>query len=102
MKKGHPVLHGFAVAWGIIAELRLAEKKLKFPSSVQEKVERYITEMYGRHPFNKSDFEDLYALMKHDKKNKGERINFTLLAGVGKPVIDVDCSREEIFRVMGE
>ncbi|WP_010423654.1 3-dehydroquinate synthase [Anaerophaga thermohalophila] len=101
MKKGKPVLHGYAVAWGIVAELQLAGEKLKFPSAVREKVERYITDMYGHHNFNESDFDDLYALMKHDKKNKGERINFTLLAGVGKPVIDVDCSRDEIFRAIG-
>lgn len=96
MKKGRPVLHGFAVAWGMIVELRMAENKLGFPPSVRKKVEDYINNLYGFHPFGESDFEDLYALMLHDKKNIGERINFTLLDKVGEPVINVDCSKEEI------
>ncbi|MGQ1890310.1 3-dehydroquinate synthase [Thermophagus sp. OGC60D27] len=101
MKKKKPVLHGFAVAWGMVAELRIAGKKLGFPSNVCKKVSDYITNMYGDHQFVTSDFEDLYALMRHDKKNKGERINFTLLEEVGKPVIDVDCSKEEIEEAIG-
>jgi 3-dehydroquinate synthase len=38
--------------------------------------------------------------MQHDKKNRGDRINFTLLSDVGNPVIDVDCNKEEIKELM--
>jgi 3-dehydroquinate synthase len=100
MKKGRPALHGYAVAWGIIPELRLSVRKQGFPADVLEKVEKYIANIYGGHGFDKADFEELYALMQHDKKNRGNRINFTLLSDVGNPVIDVDCNKEEIKELM--
>jgi 3-dehydroquinate synthase len=100
MKKGRPALHGYAVAWGIIPELRLSAGKQGFPADVLERVEKYIVNLYGDHGFDKTDFEDLYALMQHDKKNRGNRINFTLLSEIGKPVIDVDCNKKEIEGVM--
>jgi 3-dehydroquinate synthase len=100
MKKGRPALHGYAVAWGIIPELRLSVRKQGFPADVLEKVEKFIVNMYGGHGFDKADFEELYALMQHDKKNRGNRINFTLLSDVGNPVIDVDCNKEEIKELM--
>ncbi|MFO8000670.1 MAG: 3-dehydroquinate synthase [Marinilabilia sp.] len=98
MKKGHPVLHGYAVAWGIAAELELSVKKQGFPKEISERVKAYIRELYGDHGFTSDDFESLYDMMKHDKKNRGDRINFTLLSDVGKPEIDVDCSWEEVRR----
>jgi 3-dehydroquinate synthase len=101
MKKGRPALHGFAVAWGIIPELRLAVEKLNFPKEMLERVEKYITDIYGVSGFSNADFEDLYALMQHDKKNRGNRINFTLLGNVGDVVIDADCSMDEVFRSVG-
>jgi 3-dehydroquinate synthase len=100
MKKGKPVLHGYAVAWGIIPELKLAVEKQGFSKDISDKVESYIDELYGVHSFSKSDFDSLYQLMQHDKKNRGSRINFTLLSQVGDPVIDVDCSKEEIEAVI--
>jgi 3-dehydroquinate synthase len=96
MKQQSPILHGYAVAFGLIPELALAVKKCGFPQSIFTDVVAYINKIYGTHMFTQDDFETLYALMCHDKKNRGQRINFTLLSDVGQPVIDVDCSREEI------
>ena len=96
MKKGRQVLHGYAVAWGLAAELDLAVQKQGFPRDLSDRVKAYIRALYGEHGFTSDDFESLYDMMKHDKKNRGDRINFTLLSKVGKPEIDVDCSREEI------
>ncbi|MFW6043989.1 MAG: 3-dehydroquinate synthase [Marinilabiliaceae bacterium] len=96
MKQGRPVLHGYAVAWGLAAELELAVFKQGFPKDLKDQVKSYILELYGKHGFTSDDFESLYDMMKHDKKNRGARINFTLLSKVGKPEIDVDCTREEI------
>ena len=99
MKKGHPVLHGYAVAWGIADELDLSVLRQEFPKEITDRVKAYIRALYGDHGFTFDDFEALYDMMKHDKKNRGDRINFTLLSKVGKPEIDVDCRKEEIERV---
>jgi 3-dehydroquinate synthase len=96
MKKNRPALHGYAVAWGIIPEINLAVRKVGFPAKMAKKTEQYITELFGNHGFTPDDFDDLYTLMQHDKKNRGDRINFTLLSKVGTPEIDIHCSKEEI------
>lgn len=96
MKKNRPALHGYAVAWGIIPEIKLAALKKGFPAETAVKTENYITELFGHHGFTPDDFDDLFALMQHDKKNRGDRINFTLLSQIGTPEIDIHCSKEEI------
>ncbi len=97
MKRQKPILHGYAVAYGLIPELFLAVKKCGFPQALFQQVVSYIHRIYGAYEYSHSDFDELYDLMCHDKKNRGQRINFTLLSEVGQPEIDVDCSREEIL-----
>jgi 3-dehydroquinate synthase len=96
MKRNRPALHGFAVAWGLIPEIKLAVIKERFSTQTAAKTEKYITDLYGHHGFTPDDFNDLFVLMQHDKKNRGDRINFTLLSEVGTPEIDIHCSKEEI------
>lgn len=43
------------------------------------------------------DYESLYSLMKHDKKNTGNEINFTLLKDVGDIKINQTVSKELIL-----
>lgn len=96
MKKGRPVLHGYAVAWGIIPEIRLAVSKMKLPKLLADKTSKYISDLYENHGFSITDFDELFSLMQHDKKNRGDRINFTLLTQVGEPAIDINCTKDEI------
>ena len=42
----------------------------------------------------------IFELTRHDKKNEGDRINFTLLKGIGEVEINVDCSKAEILDAM--
>lgn len=95
--KGKPVLHGVAVAAGLISELYLSKKKLNFPQDLFNQAIDYIVANYPKCPFDESDFEEAYELMTHDKKNEGNRINFTLLEGIGEVKIDTHCTKEEIL-----
>lgn len=38
--------------------------------------------------------------MTHDKKNSGEQINFTLLAGIGDVRINQNVTKEEVFEAL--
>lgn len=96
-EKKKPVLHGTAVAAGLIPELYLSYKKLKFPEQTFNQAVNYIVSNYTMCPFEEVDFEEAYELMTHDKKNEGDRINFTLLEGIGKVQIDTHCTKEEIL-----
>lgn len=95
--KQEPMLHGRAVALGIIVELYLSHQKLEFPTEVMRQVIQLVKDYYSPFHFTCDDYDVLFDYIKHDKKNSGDRINFTLLSGIGEVQINQDCKKEEIF-----
>ena len=57
---------------------------------------QFIRENYGTLPITCHDYDALIQLMKHDKKNVGDTINFTLLENIGKVKTDQTATVEEI------
>lgn len=97
---GSPMLHGFAVMWGMVAELYLSFVKLKFDKNTLSKILAFAKEYYGAFPYTCKQYDRLYELMTHDKKNSGGQINFTLLAGVGDVRINQNMTKEEAFEAL--
>ena len=95
-----PVLHGYAVMWGLLCELYLSHVKFDFPKEELLKLKYMTKEFYGMFSFDCNDYEALYELMTHDKKNESKEINFTLLSDVGEIQINQTASKEEIFEVL--
>ena len=95
-----PVLHGYAVAWGLVCELYLSVAKTGFPVDKMRQMARYIFEHYGRMPITCDDYPTLLELMTHDKKNTGSNINFTLLGGIGDIRINQTATQEEIYEAL--
>jgi 3-dehydroquinate synthase len=95
-----PVLHGYAVAWGLICELYLSTVKTGFPSDKMRQTVSFIKEHYGKMTITCDDYPDLFELMTHDKKNTSGIINFTLLGGVGDIRINQTATKEEIFEAL--
>ena len=96
MRHDNPILHGYAVAYGIIGELYLACVKTSFPQDMMRQVVYYIKEVYGTLPITCDDYPELLELMTHDKKNIADTINFTLLGGIGDIRINQTATKEEI------
>lgn len=101
MQQGRPILHGHAVAYGMIAELYLCHKKMNFPLAQLEETTRYITDLYGWFEMVEKDFRPLIELMKHDKKNDSNKINFTLLDDIGSISINQHADSREITESLG-
>lgn len=97
LEKGKPVLHGYAVAWGILCELYLSATHTGFSTVKMRQTISFIRENYGLPSFSCKDYEHLYSLMLHDKKNAGGQINFTLLGGIGDIRIDQHLQKDAIF-----
>lgn len=97
LKHGTPVLHGYAVAWGLICELYLSCTKVGFPAEKMRQTVRFVREHYGEMEFTCEDYETLYEFMTHDKKNTAGTINFTLLGEIGDIRINQIATKEEIF-----
>ena len=92
-----PVLHGYAVAWGLIPELYLSCVKTGFPTAIMRQCVSFIKENYGTFSITCDDYPTLFELMTHDKKNTAGTINFTLLANVGDIRINQTATKELIY-----
>lgn len=100
MQQKRPILHGYAVAFGMIAELFLSIKKCNFPSKDIEEITNWLLQVYGKFDIQKNDYDQLFELMTHDKKNDSGRINFTLIPEIGKIEINQNCEKKLIFEAL--
>lgn len=91
-----PILHGYAVAYGLVCELYMSAVKMGFPTDKMRQTVNFINENYGKLNFSCDDYEELIELMYHDKKNMAGFINFTLLSEIGNININQNASEEEI------
>ncbi|UKB86156.1 3-dehydroquinate synthase [Chryseobacterium sp. MEBOG06] len=97
LQQGNPILHGEAVAMGMISETYLAYLE----NLISEEDSKIIIENIQRYyPYlDISDFkdEDITALLMNDKKNIDSKINFSLLSGIGACTYDHQCSPKNIL-----
>jgi 3-dehydroquinate synthase len=100
LESGHPVPHGYVVAWGMITEAKLSHKQLSLPLESVQVMRDTIHRLYGHPPVHLTDSDRLLSWMKFDKKNTGNRINFTLLERIGKCRVNCNVTEEEIRNVM--
>lgn len=94
-----PVLHGYAVAWGLLCELYLSCRLVGFPTEKMRQTAAFVRDHYGTFDFSCDGYETLYALMLHDKKNVGGHINFTLLSDVGQVRLDCRAEKAVLFEM---
>lgn len=100
LEQRRPVLHGYAVAWGLICELYLSVVKCGFPKDRLCQTVQFIRQHYGDPAIDCKQYERLYEFMQHDKKNEAGIINFTLLGGIGDIRINQQATKEEIFEML--
>lgn len=100
MKSKHPLLHGYAVAYGLIGELYLSSVLCGFPTEKLRATVAYINENYGKALFTCDDYDTLLELMTHDKKNTAGNINFTLLGDIGDIRINQNAEKKMILEAL--
>ncbi len=91
------LLHGEAIAIGMVLESYISSKLLNFDSNDLNHVKQVINHTYKPIDFNTKDIESIIALLKHDKKNKNGVIQFVLLEAIGVPKINCEVSNELIY-----
>lgn len=90
------VPHGYAVLYGMIAELYLSVTRLGCPREPLQQLTRLMLQYYGKPACKCSDRDQLLALMQQDKKNEqAAQINCTLLQAVGTPLINQSISASD-------
>jgi 3-dehydroquinate synthase len=83
-KNKKSLLHGEAIAVGMICEAYISHKVLGLPKKELNEITEFILKTYKHVNPGKTDVKQLMAIMKHDKKNENDQINFSLLSEIGK------------------
>jgi len=82
------LLHGEAIAIGMILEAFLSFKLTGLGKHQLEDIKNTLLERYKKVSFNKQDIDSILQLLKFDKKNSHGLINFVLLNYIGNALID--------------
>lgn len=96
MRRGTPVPHGYAVAWGLVTEAILSHLLLRFPSQDVHLLGNFVRDNYRGFPFTCDDYDELLELMRHDKKSRNGEITCTLLSAVGIYHIDQTIAPDDV------
>ena len=97
-QKEKALLHGEAIAIGMILEAFLSSNLLDFNFTETEKIKTSLIKTFGHPKINKSDYDSIVDLMKHDKKNEKGIIKFVLLENIGKCKINQQVPNELIIK----
>lgn len=96
LESSKPLLHGEAIAVGMICEAYLSHVYVGLSESTLQEITSFIQSIYRCVNIPDGAFPSLISLMKNDKKNISGEINFSLLPDLGKVLINQSCSTESI------
>lgn len=90
------LLHGEAIALGMIAEGFLSFEKVGFSFEEFKEMSRFLLQVYGKVDFSLHELDPILDLCTQDKKNEGSVILFSLLESIGNCTYNIPVTREEI------
>lgn len=79
----HPVLHGEAIAMGMICESWISTQVSGLKPDEFNDIKDYILKYFPKYNLPLSSIRQLIDLMRNDKKNTGDKISFSLLNEIG-------------------
>ncbi len=100
LKSTNPLLHGEAIAIGMICETWLSHKIIGLPFEKVEEIASCLLRLYDAYELNESAFHEMIRLMQKDKKNENQQINFSLINPIGAVTINQTCDKEMILESM--
>lgn len=100
LNSSDPILHGEAVALGMICEAYISQQRGLITSRELEQINTYVLSIFDKIQLSDRDREDACALLTHDKKNEGNAILCVLLNSIGNVIwdqpIDIKTARESL------
>ena len=98
MPSDKKLLHGEAIAIGIIVESYLSKHIFGFDIEKVDKIKNHLLKIFPKIKFNSRAINNIIKMMEHDKKNTKEEINFVLLSDIGKLIFDVNVPNSNILK----
>lgn len=96
LHSGSPIMHGEAVAAGLIAEGFIARQRGLIKDTDFRKLCSFVVSIYGKISLKPAELDAIGQIALQDKKNKGNRILCVLLDGIGNARWDCEISLEEV------
>jgi len=90
------LLHGEAIAMGMICEAWLSQQKLGLPVSELEAITQVFLKIYGKVEIQEKEILPVLDLCIQDKKNEGSSLMFSLLNSIGDCTYNIPVTRKEI------
>lgn len=90
------LLHGEAIALGMICEGFLAFQKVGFSYEELDQMTKMLLQIYGKVDFSVNELDPILDLCLQDKKNEGSTLMFSLLTSIGDCTYNIPVNREEI------
>lgn len=95
LEKGKKILHGEAVAAGIIMETFLSFKRNLISEAYFKDISHYIDGIFKRVSIGEQEVEVICLYLQQDKKNTEGQIKASLIADIGNVKWDVEITLEE-------
>ncbi|NJO87014.1 MAG: 3-dehydroquinate synthase [Lewinella sp.] len=95
-----PLLHGEAIAAGMVAEAWLSHTYCSLTSEELADITTAFLSIYGHRPAPEAAFPTLLTTMYQDKKNEAESINCTLLTAIGEAKINQIVSADDVVEAL--
>lgn len=95
-KPGRELLHGEAIAVGMLCEAYLSVRKKLLTQEALDKIETFLVSVYEKVSIAEEDINKIAELALQDKKNTRSTINCTLLNGIGRAVYDQPVTLQDI------
>jgi 3-dehydroquinate synthase len=96
------LLHGEAVAVGMILESHISMEKNLLSREEYHEIKYILKDMYDKVSFDKNDIEKIIELLIYDKKNEFGKIQFALLDGIGSIKINQEANNDLIYKAFDD
>jgi 3-dehydroquinate synthase len=101
LKRNEDLLHGFAVASGILAELILADQlHILTDSNIITKYVELLKNYFTLFHFNENELDSLLQFMHSDKKNKQGNVTFSLIQKPGQIALNIQADEQSIEKAL--
>jgi 3-dehydroquinate synthase len=92
------LLHGQAVASGMICEAWLSHRLAGLPESEMKEIVSVIKSYFDLRPAEPREFDELVRLVDFDKKKSGKRVVFSLLRNIGKHSTGIIVNNSDLIK----
>ncbi|MBK8351621.1 MAG: 3-dehydroquinate synthase [Saprospirales bacterium] len=92
-----PLLHGEAIAIGMICESFLSVKKCGLTQDELNEITKLILKYFPKYNIENYNTDKIITSMLSDKKNNATKILAALLSEIGNSVFDIEINKDEIL-----